>query len=300
MDKDKNTVLIIDDEVLNIKTLMNILREEYEIFAEVDSREAVVTANEIMPDIILLDIVMPEMDGHEVISALKSSDKTRSIPVIFITGLDNDDAEEKGLILGAADYIAKPFCSAIVKLRVKNQIKIINQIRTIENIGSTDQLTCIANRRGFDNYISREWGRAMRESLPISVLMIDLDGFKIYNDTYGHPQGDVALQIIAGTIQAMLKRTNDMVARWGGEEFIVSLPNTNEEGAVEIAEKIRLKIEQTPIPFLNGESTMLTASIGVNTIIPKHDCSIESFIEEADKALYRAKNAGKNRVCVRN
>jgi diguanylate cyclase (GGDEF)-like protein len=293
----KDKILIIDDEVQNIRVLTNILKEDYEVYAEVDSLEAIATAEEIMPALILLDVIMPEMDGHEVISELKSSDKTRGIPVIFITGLDNSDAEQKGLILGAADYIAKPFCSAIVKLRVRNQMKIIHQIRTIEAISSTDQLTGIANRRGFDNHMSREWGRAFREKLPISGLLIDIDNFKIYNDTYGHQQGDVALQIIAGTLKSLIRRANDISARWGGEEFIVLLPNTDKEGAVDIAEKIRAKIEQTPIPLLNGKSTMLTASIGVNTVVPRINCSIDDFIEAADKSLYEAKNTGKNKVC---
>jgi diguanylate cyclase (GGDEF)-like protein len=240
---------------------------------------------------------MQEMSGFEVISVLKKTEETLGIPVIFVTGLGDEEYEEKGLGLGAADYISKPFSSAIVKLRVLNQIKIVNQIRTINSISITDQLTGIPNRRGFDRQINREWGRTIREGLPISILLIDVDKFKIYNDTYGHQQGDVALQTVAATIKSSLMRPADTAARWGGEEFAALLPNTDLAGALEVAGNIRENIERTAVPLVCGEATRVTASIGVNSLVPTLDSSLEDFIGQADKALYTAKETGRNRVC---
>jgi diguanylate cyclase (GGDEF)-like protein len=297
MNENKYSVLIVDDEKSNISEIREILSPVYTIYAARSGTEAVETAEEFVPDVILLDILMPEMDGYDVITKLKKSDKTRMIPVIFVTGLDGEEDEEKGLELGAADYIAKPFSSAIVKLRVQNQIKIIEHIRTIENISTTDHLTGIANRRAFDNHMLREWGRTVREKLPVTVLMVDIDNFKNYNDTYGHNQGDVALQMVAQTAKFSVKRSADIAARWGGEEFIILLPNTDERGAKKVAERIRANVENMPISLPEGGSVMITVSVGTNTISPTTQSSMGEFLENADVALYEAKSSGKNRAC---
>jgi diguanylate cyclase (GGDEF)-like protein len=292
----KFSILVIDDEKSNILALTGILSEDYRVLAVMDSLDAVETVLEDMPDLILLDILMPEMDGYEIITALKANEKTQHIPVIFITGLDTAEAEEKGLVLGAADYIPKPFNAAIVKIRVRNQVKILDQYRTIERISLLDQLTGIPNRRSFENRIRLEWGKAAREQMPLSLLVIDIDRFKIYNDTYGHQQGDTVLQTLAQSFSVILKRPADFAARWGGEEFTVLLPNTNPSGAMEVAEQMRHYIENMVI-VLNDTITRITLSIGVFTRMPGFSCSIDEFITNADKALYRAKNTGRNRVC---
>jgi diguanylate cyclase (GGDEF)-like protein len=173
----------------------------------------------------------------------------------------------------------------------------LNQIRTIELISMIDQLTAIPNRRGFDSRIDMEWIRAIRENTYLSVLLLDVDNFKMYNDTYGHQQGDKVLQIVAKTIENSLHRPGDFAARWGGEEFIVLLPNTNMNGALFIAESIRYNISNIAIACSDGTQTSVTISIGVNTQSPKQNSSREIFISEADKALYKAKETGKNRVC---
>ena len=291
-----NKVLVVDDETANIIALTNILSPEYTVYAAKSGPSAVKVAIEQAPDVILLDVLMPEMSGYETISILKGLDETRDIPIIFVTGLGQEEYEERGLELGASDYISKPFSSAIVKLRVRSQIKIVNQIKTINSISITDDLTGISNRRGFDVHLYREWYRAMREAMPLTILLIDADRFKTYNDTYGHQQGDVALQRIAGTIESSLKRSTDIAARWGGEEFIALLPNTDYEEAMRVAGSIRANTELTAIPLMSGESTSVTVSIGVNTIVPTQTSSVEGFIEDADKALYQAKDAGRNRV----
>jgi diguanylate cyclase (GGDEF)-like protein len=294
----KNSILIIDDEKSNITALTSILNGEYKVYAVKDSREALETAENDMPDVILLDIIMPEIDGYDVLAALRASEKTRDIPVIFITGLDSIEDEEKGLTLGAADYISKPFHSPIVKLRVHNQIKMLEQYRIIERLGMLDQLTELPNRRNFEARLQSEWGRAMREKTPISMMMIDIDRFKNYNDTYGHQQGDAALIAVAGMLSSAHRRSGDFAARWGGEEFIVLLPNTDQKGALEVAEQLRKLIENMDITCPNGVITKITISIGVKSHMHRNDCTIEKFFRDADEALYEAKSNGRNQVCV--
>ena len=241
---------------------------------------------------------MPDMTGFEVIEKVKESEITARIPVIFITGLSNDEDEERGFFLGAVDYITKPFNKAIVKARVNTHIKIIDQMRTIEKIGLVDMLTKIANRRGFEERLKVEWNRALREKTPISILVMDIDKFKNYNDTYGHQQGDVALKTFADTASKSLMRGVDFAARWGGEEFVILLPGTNVDGAAEIAERVRKNIETVVIPTDGKMETKITVSIGVNSIVPTSNTFIKDFIEKADQALYKAKESGRNRYVV--
>jgi diguanylate cyclase (GGDEF)-like protein len=294
----KNNILIVDDEKSNIIALMNMLNAEYKVRAVRSGREAIDASEKEPPDLILLDILMPEMDGYEVIKELKKSEKTRDIPVIFITGLDSPEAEEKGLHLGASDYITKPFRTGIVKLRVQNHIQLTNQFDMIRTLSFTDELTGLFNRRGFDSRLSLEWNRARRAQTPLSIVMFDIDNFKDYNDEYGHLQGDAALQSVAEMSKASLKRAIDLPARWGGEEFTALLPDTCSYGASVVAENIRKNIEKNGIPCVigSGNLTEVTVSVGVNTCIPNHDTCIQDFVADVDKALYQAKKAGKNIV----
>jgi len=294
--KKEFTILITDDEKFNLDILGAILSPHYKILISRNGSRALEIAKQNAPDLILLDVIMPDMTGFEVITRLKNSNDTVNIPVIFITGLSDPADEEKGFFLGAVDYITKPFNKAIVKARVNTHIKIIDQMRTIERIGLIDPLTKVANRRGFENRFNAEWGRAVREQTSISLMIMDLDKFKNYNDTYGHQQGDVALKTFAEVASGSVNRSNDFVARWGGEEFIALLPNTDIDGASEIAESIRKSIETTVITTEDGADTKITVSIGVNTVIPDINASSTDFINKADQALYKAKESGRNRV----
>jgi diguanylate cyclase (GGDEF)-like protein len=296
METKKNSLLIVDDENTNLKVLSHILGQDYTIYTATSGESAIEKAKEYKPDLILLDIIMPGMNGYETLSAVKSCEEIKKTPIIFITGLTSDEDEAKGLALDAADYLTKPFSSAIVKLRVRNQIQIINQLQTIERISLIDQLTNLPNRRSFDARLKMEWGQAIREKTSLSLLMIDLDKFKNVNDTYGHLHGDVVLQTAAAIFSQAVKRPGDFAARWGGEEFVVLLPNTHSDGAVEIAEKIRLDVEDTIIPVDGGSEMKITISIGVTSLIPTTESSIDTFISTADKALYAAKDAGRNKV----
>jgi diguanylate cyclase (GGDEF)-like protein len=290
-------VLVVDDEKSNLTVLNRILCPFYTIFTAKSGQEASTRIAENPPDLILLDIIMPDINGFELLKRLKESPLTRNIPVIIITGLNNESDEEKGFFLGAVDYITKPFKNAIVLARVNTHIKIIHQMRTIEKLGLIDGLTNIPNRRSFDDRIEMEWRRAIREKMPLSFLMMDVDNFKSYNDTYGHPQGDILLQTISKIFTAAAMRPADLAARLGGEEFGVLLPDTDLESALVIAEKIRSNVETVRISTANGEiMTNITISIGVVSLIPTEQATIRSFIAQADRNLYAAKNMGRNRI----
>ncbi|MCL2002880.1 MAG: diguanylate cyclase [Oscillospiraceae bacterium] len=293
----KNSVLVIDDEKANIIKLTHILSPEYTVYASKNGKNGVEMALKNLPDVILLDILMPEMDGYEVFRVLKNADETKEIPIIFITGLGNDADEEKGLALGAADYISKPFSPAIVKLRIQNQVRILNLIDEIKLLGVIDQLTGVSNRRSFDERLRSEWDRAKRDKTLLSIFLVDIDNFKPYNDMYGHMQGDAALQVITKIIKQSLNRSVDFIARWGGEEFAVLLPNTDLFGATSIAQNIRKTVEKTVIPCVDGESTKVTVSIGINTLTSESENTAHYFFVGADRALYAAKAMGKNKVC---
>jgi diguanylate cyclase (GGDEF)-like protein len=292
----KNSILIVDDENVNLKVLTHILGSEYTIYTATNGTSAIEKAKEYKPDLILLDIIMTGIDGYETLSKIKKDGDIQHIPVIFITGLNSDVDEERGLALKAADYITKPFSAMIVKLRVHHQMQIINQLRTIERLSMMDQLTELPNRRNFDQRLNMEWKQAIRDKTPISILMVDIDNFKSINDTYGHPQGDIVLQEVAKVYPKAFNRPCDFAARWGGEEFAALLPDTPSDGAMEIAERIRADIEKMEFSCFEGIVLRITASIGVNTVIPEQDSKVENFVSVADKALYSAKNAGKNKV----
>jgi len=296
--KKEFTILITDDEKMNVDVLGGILSPMYNLLISRNGTRAIALAREHTPDLILLDVLMPDMSGFEVITELKNDKDTINIPVIFITGLTSAEDEEKGFILGAVDYITKPFKKAIVKARVNTHIRIVDQMRMIESIGLIDPLTKIANRRGFENRLDLEWNRAIREQTPISLLMMDIDKFKNYNDTYGHQQGDVALGTFADVASKTLMRAVDFVARWGGEEFVILLPGTDTKGATEVAERVRENTEATVLTTYDGVDTRVTVSIGINTIVPRINDSTKDFMEKADQALYKAKESGRNRYVI--
>jgi len=300
MSETKNSILIIDDELENIKALKFILGKDYTVYAERVSKEALGTVKRLMPDIVLLDVIMPDIDGFEIIGYLKAEKTTKDIPIIFVTGRTDSDDEVKGFSLGAVDYINKPFSAPVVKMRIAHQMKIINQMREIKNLSATDILTGVGNRRFFNTLISQEWESAKRQQSCICILLFDIDNFKIFNDSYGHIAGDKALKIVADVIASSLTRATDKVARWGGEEFAVVLPNTPLSGAKRVAENIRAEIEKTEIQLDDGTVTSITVSGGIQCIIPDRtgDCNLDDLFTGADEAMYRAKRGGKNRVYV--
>ena len=292
----KLSILVVDDEISGIHILNNALKRTYTVYVAKNGRNAIKIATKHRPDIILLDLVLPDINGFEVITELKRSNITKNIPVIIVTGLDNDEDEEKAFSLGAIDYVTKPFNSAILKAKIAAQLQIVNRIKTIEKIVTIDPLTSILNKHGFENQLNLEWKRAFREKNPISLLMIDLDKFEEYNEKHGHPQGDVALKQIAITLKKIIKRGADFVALWGDEEFVIILPNTDLAGAQTVAEHIRAFIETSPIALPNDDNSFITVSVGVNSQTPDNNNNATDFVFKAEKALYKAKNAGRNKV----
>jgi diguanylate cyclase (GGDEF)-like protein len=296
-DEKKYSILIVDDEKLNLMVLNQILSSDFTIYTAKTGATALSRANELVPDLILLDIMLPDMSGFEVLDKLKTNPHTSNSPVIFITGLNSIDDEEKGLLMGAVDYITKPFNHTIVKVRVKTHIQILQNYRTIEHVGLIDPLTELPNRRSFDKRIDMEWKRSIRDQNSISFLMIDIDHFKMYNDTYGHLQGDTLLRAVAKVFSSILKRPADSMVRFGGEEFGVLLPDTPWHAALMISEKIRTTIKSTIVPTIDGKiNTSITISIGLVTARPQKGDSLRDFLSTADEYLYKAKKSGRDKV----
>lgn len=295
MDYKSVKILVVDDEEIYTNILDHILSPVYTVYIANSGQEAIRLAKEVSPDLILLDVMLPDMTGFEVFEELKKDDMAQDIRVIFITGLNNTKDEEKGLFLGAVDYIAKPFFNSIVLARIRTHAQVIRHIRTIEEMCLLDALTGLPNRRAFDLRLEQEWGRAARSQEPLSLIYIDMDKFKFYNDTYGHPFGDIVLQTVAGIFSRTLKRSTDLATRWGGDEFAILLPNTNLDGACQLAEQIRQTVEKTGIP-LNNKTINITTSMGVHSITPSAGDLTEHFLADTDKKLYAAKEGGRNRL----
>jgi len=293
MDYGNAKILVVDDEMINIKVLIAIL-DEYECIVAKDGEKALMLAEgDMPPDLILLDVMMPGMDGYEVCRRLKSQISTQNIPVIFITSKGNVDEETRGLRLGAADYITKPFSPEIVKARATNQIQFKKQRDLLERLNVTDQLTGIANRRCFDDTLDYECRSAARSGSPLSLVLIDIDNFKQLNDLGGHVFGDNCLKAVAEAICKSMSRSTDLIARYGGDEFVAVLPSTDHEGAIKVAEKIRQSVEALKLTH-SGETVPITISLGLTS---NKDYSPENMIEAADSKLYEAKHNGRNKAC---
>lgn len=290
------TVLIVDDERHNRNLLTELLKDDYRLILAKSGEQAIERAREHLPDLILLDVIMPGMDGHAVIRTLKQDDLTRGIPVIFITALDSFDDQEIGLELGAVDYIAKPFHPPIVRVRVRNHLQLVQQRRLLEQLAMLDSLTGIPNRRRFNEVFEQEWRRCQRFSLPLSLVVADIDHFKRFNDTYGHAEGDEVLRRIAALLQRALRRSGDFVCRYGGEEFVVLLPGLADLPAQQLAEATRLEAAGEPLSVSGGVPLTVTLSMGGATCLPSAIEPDGSLFQRADRALYAAKDSGRN--CV--
>jgi diguanylate cyclase (GGDEF)-like protein len=295
----KATVLVVDDTPDNLYLLSGLLKDEYQVKVANSGEKALKIAAEHPPDLILLDVMMPGMDGLEVCRQLKNNPVTDRIPVIFVTAKTEEFEEELGLNLGAVDYITKPFSVPITMARIRNQIRLKQQADLLESIALVDALTHIPNRRRFDEAIEAEWQRAATEKTELSLLMIDIDHFKQYNDHYGHRAGDTCLQSLAGALLAGVTRPGELVARYGGEEFVVILSETGLEGAVQTARRLCQSICDLKLPHAHSAvASFVTVSIGCATMIPSEAAnSSKALFDLADKMLYQAKNSGRNRVC---
>lgn len=294
----RQRILIVDDTRENIQILAEALGVGYKISVATNGEDALrIAGSEQAPDLILLDIMMPGMDGYEVCKRLKNEERTEKIPVIFITAKIRVEDETLGLEMGAVDYITKPFSLPIVKARVKAHLELKRNRDLLENIVHLDGLTGIRNRRFFDDALTNEWRRGGRRGSPLSLIMIDIDHFKKFNDTYGHIIGDDCLRQVADTLSDTVRRPADFVARYGGEEFSAVLPDTDADAARLIAELMRKRVESLEISHSGSSSEVVTVSLGVATVVPRRSSDPEMLVQSADKMLYEAKEGGRNQVC---
>jgi diguanylate cyclase (GGDEF)-like protein len=291
-------VLIVDDEPQNLHLLVDALRNEHELIVATSGREAIKRADShISPDLILLDVVMPEMDGWDVCRKLKANPRTEGIPIIFVTSRDEVVDEAKGLAAGAVDYITKPFSPEIVRARVRTHLTLKSQADTLASLSVIDDLTGMPNRRHFNQRLEEEWRRATRTSSPVTLVMMDVDHFKQYNDNYGHGAGDECLRRVAQVLGTVIHRTADMVARYGGEEFAAILPATDVEHGMQIAERFRQVVNSLGLEHgYSSTNEFITISVGVATRVPQLQEEPHNLLQVADRMLYEAKARGRN--CV--
>ncbi len=289
-------ILIVDDSAVQAIQLKAILEDEYDVAVAQTAEEGLRRASSEDFSLILLDVVMPGMDGFTLLKKLQEEIITQSLPVILITSLSDVENEQRGLVLGAVDYISKPFSPLIVKARVNTHIKLYRYRRQVEQQSMTDQLTGVSNRRGYDLYSIMKWNEAIRLKVPFSICMFDIDRFKVYNDTYGHPAGDKVIASVAQTATSYLQRSTDFLARYGGEEFIALSLGDHSEQIFQYMKKIRQAIEDLHIPHDPSVAQWVTVSIGGVTIIPEKDSAYDFYLKVADTMLYDAKKNGRNQV----
>lgn len=289
-------ILIVDDSVVQAAQLRSILEEEYDITVAQTAEDGLRQASNENYALILLDVVMPGMDGFTLLKKLQEEIITQSVPVILITSLSDALNEQRGLLLGAVDYITKPFHPLIVQARVSTHIKLYNYRRQVEQQSMTDQLTGIANRRKYEQYSVTKWQEAARLQVPFSICMLDIDRFKVYNDSFGHPAGDKVIAAVAKTLSEHLNRSTDFLARYGGEEFVVLTLGDPTEKIFEHLKKIRQAVEDLHIPHDPSVSPWVTISAGGVTVRPQVGSAYDFYLKVADTMLYDAKKQGRNRV----
>lgn len=309
IDNSQIKILLTDDTPANLEIAGRVLENEgYDLYIADSGFTALEIISETDFDLILMDIMMPEMDGFETTKKIREIEKNRGIPIIFITAKADIESVVKGFELGAVDYIRKPFNSLELKARVRTHIELkkvreeleVKNIKLqeaydkLEVLAKTDPLTKLLNRREMLDRMEYEKVRFERYERPFSIILGDIDFFKKINDTYGHSFGDIVLKSLAGILEKN-SREQDSISRWGGEEFLLLLPDTKQDGAAILAEKLRSLIEQSIFKY--GETDVkVTITFGVSSF--KTGISLEELVFQADNALYEGKNKGRNCVCT--
>jgi diguanylate cyclase (GGDEF)-like protein len=308
--KMESQILLVDDDPGMIQLMGGVLSGIGHLRFATSGGAALQQARDVPPDLILLDAEMPGMSGFQVCEAMQADPALRDIPVIFVTGHSGAEFELKGFEIGAVDFIAKPISEPLLLARVKTQLRIKHLTDELRRIGTIDALTETLNRRSFDQALAREWRRGRRVSDPVSLLMIDVDHFKLFNDHYGHPAGDACLRSVAQALRGASMRPADVVARYGGDEFSLLLPQTPRDGAEHMAHRVLDAIERLAIPHETSPCARhITVSVGIGIFDQDSLCWIEAsstphmatmlnrtvsdLVQSADKALYAAKRAGR-------
>jgi diguanylate cyclase (GGDEF)-like protein len=300
-------VLMVDDDpTMRMQLRLCLEREGYQIAEAKNGREGLDLCETYRPDLILLDAMMPDIDGFEFCAQVQTLPNGHQIPVLMITGLDDQTSVDRAFAAGASDYVTKPVHWAVLRQRLRRliqqtqlQIQLEQANQELQRLATMDGLTKVANRRRFDQYLQQEWHRMQREQLPLSLILCDIDFFKLYNDHYGHQAGDRCLYQVAQSIESSIRRPADLVARYGGEEFAIILPNTHPQGASHVAHLVGEHVKALAIPHGSSTvSTHITLSAGATGMVPCANSSIEILIATADRALYRAKAEGRDRCCL--
>lgn len=291
-------ILLVDDSPSVLAILSGIL-SEFSVSTAASGEQALELAAREPFDLILLDVRMPGMDGYETCRRLKQREETAATPVIFVTGLNETADEAQGFAMGAVDFISKPPHPVIVRARVGVHLELKAARDQLQRIAASDGLTGLANRRHFESQVQQEWQRALRHGDPLSLLMIDVDHFKAYNDHYGHPAGDACLKRVAECLRSSIRRTGDLAARYGGEEFICLVPELPHAEVTALAQCIlnniaAARLEHAASPVADH----VTASLGLATTTPQLNATAtwHELLSTADQALYRAKREGRNRL----
>ncbi|WP_445435974.1 GGDEF domain-containing protein [Candidatus Borreliella tachyglossi] len=288
-------LLLVDDTPTNLDLLIDILQDGYEIRVAVNGFDALKQVEIASPDLILLDVVLPDISGYEVCRRLKSDPETKDIPIIFISSRDSTDAQLEGFNVGGVDYILKPFNGRIIDARIKTHLELKRLRDHFKNLSRIDGLTQIPNRRFFTDKFAKSWARALEHKERVIVGMLDIDYFKKYNDNYGHTNGDECLKLIAKSLNKIAMRYKIDIARYGGEEFILFSVNKSLEEMIKIVGRIIEDIRNLEIVHEhNSVSKFVTVSIGLAEQIP-HDANFTNIIKLADDKLYEAKISGRNR-----
>jgi diguanylate cyclase (GGDEF)-like protein len=291
-------LLVVDDQPINIQVMNQIFVGKYQVFMATSGQQALDFCRRTPPDLVLLDIVMPGMDGFEVCAALKTDPNTCDIPVIFVTAHTDASQETRGFDAGAVDFISKPVNPSVVRARVKTQLTLKLQSDLLRQLVFLDGLTGVFNRRYFDQQLSIEVARAQRAQAPLALIMIDVDYFKLYNDRYGHQAGDDCLRRVAQTLKDSLRRPADLVARYGGEEFACILPETGFDDAMAIAHELEARVRQQAIAHEDsGTAKIVTVSLGVAGRVAHASSDASALLSLADAQLYLAKDSGRGCVC---
>lgn len=291
------TLLIVDDQAIQITALSRMFEADCDVITATDGEQALTLCAAQLPDLILLDLVMPGMDGMDLCHAFKGSPATAEVPILFVTAQTDAVDQAQALDAGAVDFISKPVNPTVVRARVRTHLTLKAQSDILHDMAYQDGLTGIANRRCFDERLQTEWCRAHRAGTPLGLLILDVDHFKRYNDRHGHQAGDACLRAVAQALMHVPCRSHDMIARYGGEEFVCLLPGCQLEGALQKAECLRIAVGELGIPHLDSPvSDHVTVSIGAASITPDDDKAPETLLDRADEQLYRAKGEGRNRV----
>ena len=291
------TVLVVDDSREALDGLCTLIQADYRTLFGLNGLDALALAMSESPDLIVLDVAMPGMDGYEVLRRLKAEPATQATPVIFLTAPGPGVSEARALELGAIDFITKPYNPAILKARMQNQLAYKRSLDQAMALSMGDALTGIPNRRRFDVQLSQEWERGLRTGKPLSMILMDIDHFKRFNDSLGHPAGDACLQRVAGVLLKSMLRAFDFTARYGGEEFACILAETDAKGALAVAQRIAANMTAARILHPDSPvSPQVTLSMGVTTMVPSRTRTANDLTLEADSCLYVAKGSGRNRI----